>query len=229
MSHMKPDYLRRALLCLSKQTFLQGLQIIVVDSGAWMKQSRTEEVEKMEKLYEGSLKVPNIEWIFTGEIPGFAKSVCITSWIINRVHEAGLVRGEYFFCYCDDDIIYPQYVEKMYKALEEEKHDVVYCWEHGLIEKKDGSVTTLTERNFTDIKRGEVFDCLMDGLQVMWKTAVMSKMEKPVWNEGLETAMHNDGVFFNKLSHYVDAFYPVKEYLCENRRTVLSANTPSVE
>ena len=223
---MKP-YLREALESVTSQTRTDA-QVLLVDSGRWI--GKSDELSKMMgKIYQDYINHPTIEWMFTGEDENMHKNICMVGYITNKVIEEGLIRGKYFCTFYDDDLYYPQFFEKMAGYLDNHpKSLAVMCIEKRTEIKEDG---TIIEAGVIDPKEplsGENFDCTIDGMQVMLRTEILKKIEKPWFVEDTANCCHSDGIFLNKVGLVTQVDY-LPELLCEHRATPFSTFTPTID
>lgn len=219
-SHRKPKYLEEAINSVLTQT-RKDYVLLLVDSGDWKRKKDQISLE-MKKIFENLN--PEIQVIFTRESKELKKKVWMHSRVLNKIIELKIIKTPYVSFLCDDDLIYPQYVEEMLGMLETGKK-AVYCSENRVIVKGE---KIIREKVFLadEVKSGSVFDCKIDYLQVMFETKLFDELEPPWFSEHLANKHHADGIFLNRLGAIVKV-YPVKKVLCENRITPISVNNPS--
>lgn len=222
---MKP-YLREALESVASQTQTDA-QVLLVDSGQWI--GKSDELSKMmEKIYQDYVNHPMIEWMFTGEDENMHKNVCMVGYITNKVIEAGLIRGKYFCTFYDDDLYYPQFFEKMAGYLDSHPQSMaVMCIEKRTEITENGAIIDAGVIDPKEPLSGKNFDFVIDGMQVMLRTKILKKIEKPWFVEDTANCCHSDGIFLNKVGLVTQVDY-LPELLCEHRATPFSTYTPTV-
>lgn len=239
MSHLKPT-LGEALESVTNQTRSQDMQIVVVDSGAWM-DADVDTQQKMYPIYKHFSAHPLVDWYFTGEPKNARELYCPVSHWSNLAFRQGLVRGKYVCFFYDDDIYYPTFIEKMAGYLDANPSAMaVRCTEARTVIYPDGRKES-TPQLVADrvMMGGENMDCVVDGMQVMLRKEVINEMihrqtsgdvidwelypETPDWN----SCSHSDGIFFNKMTKVIDKLHIISEVLCEHRSTQYSTFTPS--
>lgn len=224
-SHMKP-FLQDAIDSLMAQT-RKDFHVLLIDSGQWF--GKNDEVsQRMREIYTLYGSNPQIEWYFTGENENTHKEVCMVARAFNKVVEGGLIRGKYFCTFYDDDIYYPQFVEKMAGFLDAhpESHGVM-CSENRTMLNRDNTRTSTPALMVNASKSGQSFDCAVDGMQIMMRKTVLDKIEKPWINEDVLNCSHSDGVFLNKVGAVVDKIDFIPDILAEHRNTIYSTFTPT--
>ena len=230
--HNKPTVLD-ALEAFFSQTRITDVALIIIDSGSWLKKETSTDAQ-MELAYQRYSSHPNVEWIFTGEAKNFREKACPVAYWFNQAYKMGLLKGKYICTYYDDDIYYPQFMEKMAGYLDEHPEALaVRCTENRTQLMPDGSraSTPPLEAN-KEIMGGENMDCVVDGMQVMFRRGALDMIfeefgellpEDPDWN----SCSHSDGVFFNRMSQVIDKLHAIPEALCEHRATPYSTFTPT--
>lgn len=224
-AHMKPT-LGEAIQSVLSQT-RQDFALVIVDSGQWA--GKNDPVSKqLSEIYLQFVIHPRIEWVFTGERQNMSQSVCMVSHVFNQAYEAGLLQGQFICTFYDDDLYYPTFFEKMAGFLEENRgYDAVRCSETWVKYEK-GSKTPLRELVADrDLTSADQFDCVVDGMQVMWRKEVLDRMEKPLMTTRPDECRHSDGLFFEKMKHHISKMGHIPEALCEHRFTPHSTFTPS--
>ena len=207
-SHRKPKYLKEAIDSVLAQT-RKDFTLLIVDSGKGGKE--------MKKVLDNL--DPKIEVRFTGETAELKKKIWVCSWVLNQALKT--IRTKYVSFLCDDDLIYPRYVEKMLGMLGGRKK-AVYCSENRNIIR--GGKDIPYGFNYAGEIKSSDFNNKVDYLQVMFKTKLLNKLSQPWFSESLDDKNHADGIFLDRLGA-ITKFYPVKESLCENRVTPISVTT----
>lgn len=226
--HMKP-YVDEALASLMAQTRMD-FHVVVIDSGQWFDDT-SETADKMRALYLKWYTNPLVEWIFTGEGKNAKSKYCMVSRSFNRAYEEGLIRGKYFATFYDDDVYYPTFIEKMAGYLDAHSEcEAVRCGENRTVIKPNGERISTPALMARDFISGQNFDCVVDGMQVMYRTSLLEKLSKPLMDENpdISSCSHSDGIFLNKVGGVIDKMHFIEETLCEHRNTPLSTFTPSV-
>jgi GT2 family glycosyltransferase len=221
-SHLKPC-LGDALDSVVAQT-RRDFECVVLDSGLWIGQ----DAPQMAAIYERYSRHPLIEWVTTGEREGLASRVCPVAWVTNQAIRAGLARGEYMCTFYDDDRYYPLFMEKMAGYLDEHPEaGAVWCSQNRVNLGWDGTVTPAGYIPADGPKSGAVFDCAVDGAQVMWRTELLAKIGDPWLPEAPDDGCrHSDGLFLNKLGTACGVVPAIGEVLVEHRFTRWSTYTP---
>jgi len=226
MAHMKPT-LEDSLVSLYNQTRLNDVQILLLDSGKWL--GKDDEIsKKLADTYNSFHKMPNLDWFFTGEPDNSKELYCPVAYWTNRVLDQGLIRGTYFCTFYDDDIYYPQFLEKMSGYMDAHPTcNATWCSEQWEIVGKDGTETKVRVLEANRILTTEdQFDNAVDGMQVMMRTSVI--MENNIrFDEDTENCRHSDGVFLEKFIKHAKEIHNVSEILCKHRFTPHSTYTPS--
>jgi hypothetical protein len=218
-AHCKP-YLSDILDSVITQTRLD-IQVLVVDSGRWL---GSEQESDMRRIYQAYHDHPIIEWMFTGEAPSMYQRTCMISRVTNEVIRAGLVRGQYFCTGYDDDLYYPEFMEKMIGYLETHRADAVQCGQARVRLDVEGNRTLRGYILATGNKSGPVFDCQVDGMQVMISRRILDAIGDPWYEEDVQQCHHSDGVFLNKVGVLTEV-HAIPEVLCEHRFTPLATYT----
>jgi glycosyltransferase involved in cell wall biosynthesis len=209
-------YFDEALLSVIRQT-RQDFELLIINKGS---------------LPIVSTDLPyNFSVHYTGEYESMNNDFCMVSKVFNEAYKAGLIRGKYFSTFYDDDILYPDYIEKMAGYLENNLDaNWVACSEKRTVLNSDGSKTS-TPPLVVDriILAEENLDCRLDGMQVMYKTSLLKKVPEPLMNENpnISSCSHSDGIFLNKLRPYYRDLHFISDILCEHRNTELSTYTPA--
>lgn len=230
MSHMKST-LRAALRSLTDQTRSHDLQVVIIDSGAWF-DTDGEVSNEMLAIYKEFKDIPIFEWYFTGEASNLREKVCPVSHWTNLAIREGLLRGKFLCTFYDDDLYYPTFIEKMAGYLDEHPEaQIVRCSEARTFIKPDGTTgSTPSLMADREIPGGENLDCVVDGMQVMFRRELLDKIEGPWLPEDpdISSCSHSDGIFFNKVSKVIDKMHFIPEVLCEHRSTQYSTYTPTI-
>jgi glycosyltransferase involved in cell wall biosynthesis len=199
-SNLKPT-LGDAISSVLAQT-RKDFQLLVVDSGQWI--DRTGDVEDAIKAaYDEYSGHPLVEWITTGEGPDLVYEACPVAYVTNQVIRAGLIRGEFMNTFYDDDLLKPDFFEKMAGFLDENPEaDVVFCSEERVKLTPDGDHWPVIPNHIMALNsKTSCFDCVIDGAQVMWRSNVLDNMEDPWLPESpsLLSCRHSDGIFLENL------------------------------
>jgi len=234
MSHMKPT-LEAAIQSINNQTRLNDVQVVIIDSGAWInepKETQNETVLILRFTHEQVIQKTGFEWYFTGEKADARKIYCPISHWTNFAIENGLVRGKYLATFYDDDVYHPEFIEKMAGYLDEHSEcEMVRCSQSRTVTHSDGSrVSTSPLIADAQIQPGENMDCRVDGGQVMMRMTLFEKITYPYFPEDpdVSSCSHSDGIFFNKVASVITS--PVgciPETLYDHRNTIYSTFTPS--
>lgn len=225
-AHRKPT-LRDSLASIIGQTRTDA-QVLVLDSGAWMRMQDETDLA-LARIYSDYSPHPMIEWIFTGENSEQAKSACMVARVTNEVIKADLVRGEYFCTFYDDDRYYPHFFERMAGYLDTHPNcQAVRCSEQWMNLAADGSTEQVRVlRADRVLTAQDAFDCVVDGMQVMYRTQAVTSLPQPIIPDDPQTCRHSDGLFFEKLKTTIPQMDFIDEILCEHRFTPYSTFTKS--
>jgi len=229
-AHMKPT-LGEAIRSVLTQT-RQDFALVIVDSGAWVRK-KDDVSRKIQEDYLTYVIDPRIEWVFTGERPNMGKEVCMVSHVFNQAYEVGLLRGKYICTFYDDDLYYPDFFEKMAGYLDEHPDSsIVRCSEQWTVLKDGAQEDIKVLRADRVLSRDENMDCVVDGMQVMFRKQVLDDLKQAFWKEPLmdprpEECRHSDGLFFNKMRGVIKQMDYIDEILCRHRFTPHSTFTPS--
>lgn len=228
--HMKPSA-DRAIESVLAQEY-ENYKLVVLDSHQWA--NKYDDVSRaMRAIWLKYSQYPytnKIEWHFTGEDEDLKDKACPISWVTNNAIRQGLVQGEYFCTFYDDDIYYPNFFKNMAEYLDNNKDCMaVRCSQKRTYELSDGTVGETPPLMATDFISGENFDCVVDGGQVMMRTKVLKLIDDPWLPEEPEwdICSHSDGIFFNKLGKVIDKMHYIEEILMENRKMPYSTYSPS--
>ena len=219
-SHLKP-LLAEAIECVKAQT-ISDWKLLIYDAGHWI-----DDVEStMHPIYAHYAECdPRIEWIITHDPKDFASRVCPVSYRYNQAHREGRITSPYSFVMPDDDLIAPTYMERLTQELEK-GYDAVYCSQES-VNYKDGVTSPRGGLTASQTLTG---DCVgrVDLLQVMWRTAVLDKLEPPYFPEDPSdsSCRIQDGLFFNRLCEVTDGIHPINEVLCTHRYNPQSTYSP---
>jgi len=228
-SHMKPT-LAAAVDSVLAQT-RQDFALIVLDSGQWI--GRGDDVSQALDACHGIYAShPLVEWVTTGERPGLAQRKCPVSWVTNEAIRAGLVRGRYMCTFYDDDLYDPQFMEQMAGYLDDHPETgAVWCSENRVSLYLNGTSAHSYMIPASVPKSGPVFDCQVDGAQVMWRTSLLEKIGDPWLPEDpdVSSCCHSDGIFLNKLGEAAGTVenVAVADPLVTHRNTPWSTYSPS--
>lgn len=227
-AHMKPtvaDTLR-SIIGQTRTDFA----CLVLDSGQWRGRGDDDSVA-MARAYCDYRHHQLVDWMFTGEPAELRREACPVAWVFNHAVRAGLIRGRYMCTMYDDDVYAPDFVERMVGYLEDNPQArACWCTEDRVTLHPDGSATLVGRIEATGPRSGAVFDCQVDGAQVMWRTDVLADIGDPWLPEdpAVGSCRHSDGVFLDKLGG-VCAVYPVQTpyALVTHRFTRWSTYTPA--
>ncbi|MCX5748937.1 MAG: glycosyltransferase [Candidatus Saganbacteria bacterium] len=136
---------------------------------------------------------------------------CRYAHMINKALE--IAKGEYISYLCDDDIYYPERLEVMAKALDEDpKKNIVYGKQK--VVRLSGRILGVT----TGIREtvGVTFEAggNVDHNSIMHRKSCSDKVGG--WDEGRQCWDNADEYFFKKLNKHWP-FYPIEEVLDEHR------------
>ena len=224
-SHMKPC-LGDALASVAAQT-RRDFECVVLDSGQWIGADGPLAAQ-MAAVHATWSAHPLVEWVSTGELPGLHLRKCPVAWVTNEAIRAGLVRGRYLCTFYDDDEYYPRFIEVMAGYLDDHPEaGAVWCSQDRLTVARDGTTAAAGRIVADGVRAGPVFDCLVDGAQVMWRTELLGKIGDPWLPEAPDDGCrHSDGLFLNRLGE-VASVWPVPDVLLAHRFTPWSTYTPS--
>lgn len=227
-SHMKPQYLDEALRSATEQT-RRDVAIIVADSGQWIGLQRQEAAD-MAAQYAKWSRHPLVQWVTTGEPPDQRYRKCPVAWATNEVIRAGLVRGRFMCTFYDDDLYDPKFFDIMASCLEgHPDFGSVYCSQVRGSLGRDGIHRVGFTLDATEPIGPGRADNFIDGGQVMWRTSLLDDIGDPWLPEEPEDVLcrHSDGIFLERLIRVGGPLWPVREILCENRKTPISTYAPS--
>lgn len=196
------------------------IEIIIADSGELA-------VDIQEFINEGP--EINTTLVITGEDANFRKDFCPISKVTNEVFKAGLVRGEYFCCFYDDDEYLPGFFKSMTNFLDITHYNWVRCSQRREALQPDGTIIEtpplIADADITT----KAFDCRVDGGQVMFRTELMHQLEYPYWPEDPDwnSCSHSDGIFFDKAFDVYGTMGHIEEVLMINRKTPHSTYSPT--
>jgi GT2 family glycosyltransferase len=213
----REPYVTEAINSVLGQT-KQDFELVIVDSG---------------KLKGNWKEFKKITLCYTGESEGMNKEVCMVSKVFNEAYKAGLIRGKYFCTFYDDDIYYPEFIEKMAGYLDEHPEaDAVRCSEARTEIHRNQTTNPTPPLIANDFISGQNFDCVVDGMQTMIRTSVLAKVKEKYGDillpETLNTCSHSDGIFLNRVGEVIDKMHFITDTLCEHRATPLSTYTPTL-
>jgi hypothetical protein len=213
-------YLKEALQSVHNQT-RQDFELVIVNKG------------KLPEEFHNSFTPDNFTVVYTGESEEMNKEVCMVSTVFNEAYKQGLIRGKYFCTFYDDDIYYPQFIEKMAGYLDTHPEaDAVRCSEARTKIFPNQTVTPTSPLEAKDFISGQNFDCVVDGMQVMIRTSVLAKVKEKYGDallpEDINTCSHSDGIFLNRVGEVIDKMHFITDTLCEHRATPLSTYTPTL-
>ncbi len=225
-SHMKPT-LADAIASVEAQT-RQDFELVVMDSGAWVGKDDPVSLQ-MAAVFEGLLPTDiDLSVHFTGEPHDLRERSCPVSWATNEAIRRGLVRGAYVCTFYDDDLYYPEFVERMAGFLDEHPEEqAVLCAQDRLSLLRDGSTTS----NGRIAPAGRLgpgqFDCRVDGAQVMFRRELLDAMGDPWMDESTATCGHSDGLFLERLASLAGSIPAIPDVLLAHRNTPYSTYSPS--
>lgn len=225
-SHMKP-YLRDALDSVLGQT-RTDMQVLVVDSGQWIRQS-DDRSQAMSAIYRDYHHHPLVDWVTTGEGPDLRRQKCPIGWSTNEAIRAGLIRGRYVSTFYDDDQYHPTFVETMAGHLDEHPEDLaVWCSQDRIRLDADGTETLVGRIEATGRRGPGQFDCQVDGAQIMFRREVLDAIGDPWLPEDPgDSCRHSDGIFLEKLAQVAGSVPAIPQVLLKHRFTPISTYTPS--
>lgn len=225
-SHRKP-YLAHALVGLVNQT-RTDIQILVLDSGQWV--NRSDDISRaMHKIYRRYETHPLVDWVSTGEGPELRREVCPVAWSTNEALRAGLVRGRYVCMAYDDDLHGPAFIEKMAGYLDDHPDArAVWCSQARARLDDAGNTVVIGQIEATGPKSPGMWDCQVDGGQVMMRRDVLDEIGDPWLPESPElgSCRHSDGIFLEKMGAVCGSVPAIPEVLVTHRFTPLSTYTP---
>ncbi len=210
--------MNEAILSALAQTD-QDFQLVVMDNG-----TGPHSQENYERYYQD----PRVDWHWIQDVPG----VCPVTWVFNQAYASGLIRGEFFCCHYDDDIYYPNFVEKMggYLRANPEIKAVRCTQTRRALSFRDQSPPSELRADRIMYPHDD-FDCVVDGMQVMFRSEILPAMavryNGEIMPEALDTCSHSDGVFYNRAREYIPEMHFIEEALCEHRHTPWSTFTPT--
>lgn len=223
-SHMKP-YLRGLLESVLAQT-RTDFEAVVLDSGQWI--GRGDEIAKqMAGIHQDYAAHPLVWWTTTGERPGLPERACPSPWAVNQAISAGVVRGRYMCIVSDDDLYRPDFIARMAGHLDEhEPVQAVWCG-MDCFRVRDGHREYTGTIPATGPRTVGGFDCLVDGMQVMYRASLLEKIAAP-WldeNPALDSCRHADGLWLERVAAAAGTVDAIAEVLCEHQFTPLSTYT----
>lgn len=227
MVHGKPT-IREALESVNMQS-ADNFELVIIDSGVWIN-STDPKHQDIAYCYSMLHAEPRVSWYMTGELKDARKVYCPVSHWTNKAIELGLIRGKYFCTFYDDDIYYPDFLEKMSSYLDAHPDiNWVRCTENRVQILPDGTKKSTPALEARQIIEGKNFDCVVDGMQVMYRTEVLNKVPQPIMDENPDwnSCSHSDGIMLNRLSEYFGPMHYIEEALCEHHNTVYSTFTPT--
>lgn len=218
-SYNKPGYLEEAIESILAQTF-KDFELIVMDD-----RSDNPQVKEALKKYG---KDPKVRVFTEGAQTKSKDGKKRQAMLLNRA--LGLARGEYISYFCDDDVHFPERLEKFLEKFESDsKISVVYCWWRACNynqkkEKSDFHLRKMWGLRGKKAGKGLKLDKLIDIASFMHKRDCLRKFRKPFWSEkGGE--INVDGAFAEKLGEEF-IFYPLEEVLYEHHFTPLTFFEP---
>lgn len=225
-SHMKPT-LGEAIESVLAQT-RQDFDCVVMDSGAWLG-GEDERSVQMRSIYEGLRgRNVNLSVHLTDEPPDLRGSRCPVSWATNEAIRRGLVRGEYVCHFYDDDVYYPQFIERMAGYLDANPEaGAVWCSQDRLTLTRAGETQQHGHIAADRIAMPGSIDCRVDGAQVMYRRELLDVLGDPWMDENPATCGHSDGLFLERLAFVSGGLHPLGETLLAHRNTPYSTYSPS--
>jgi glycosyltransferase involved in cell wall biosynthesis len=214
VTHNKPSW-KNALDSIPQH---ENVEVIIADSGGL--------APYIQAYVQGR---PTVTLVTTGESNNFRDNYCPISKVTNEVFKAGLVRGEYFCCFYDDDEYLPGFFKKMTNFLDVTYYNWVRCSQKREALQPDGTIIEtpplIADADITT----KAFDCRVDGGQVMFRTELMHKLEYPYWPEDPDwnSCSHSDGIFFDKAFDVYGPMGHIEEVLMVNRKTPHSTYSPT--
>lgn len=231
-AHMKP-FLADALDAILRQTRINDLQVLVVDSGQWRGQTDPLSLTMGEIHDTYAMRHP-LTWLFTNEPPDFKSVKCPVAYATNMVIREGYVKGRYMFTAYDDDRLYSTFVERMAGHLDDHPDDgAVYCSQDRIRLDPDGRESLIDVIRAIRPRQPGEWDCQVDGGQVMWRTELLDRFGPHVgeWLPEDPTdgsCRHSDGIFLERLASVIGGpVHGIPDSLCAHRFTPISAYTPS--
>lgn len=225
-SHMKP-YLRDAVESVLAQT-RRDIQLLVLDSGQWIWSDDQHSID-MAAIHLHYRAHPYIDWVTTGEGPDLKREKCPIGWATNEAIRAGLIRGRYVATFYDDDVYYPEFIEKMAGYLDANPDaGAVICAQDRVKLNRDGTEELVGRIAAHGRKVTGMLDCQVDGAQVMFRRSMLDLIGDPWLPEDPgDTCRHSDGIFLEKLAAACGEIHNIPEVLLRHRFTPISTYTPS--
>ena len=222
VSHNKPVLVKEAVQSVLNQTH-SDWEAVLVDSGVLLEQGCFDFIQD-----------PRFRVIPSGETRELAGGKNMASWCFNRVLNEGLVSGELILYLCDDDLLYPEAFETLWRFYTEHGREpqAMYASQDIGVLERDGTTRVIgkrmADRLAGKVCRGSRLDCRVDYLQFCHTRQVLAKFREAYGtdrfhSEDKEEASHADGIFMEQIGALVPV-HPVPQVLSLNRRTPDSAN-----
>lgn len=218
-------------------------QVIVIDSARAFRKGNESWGLKARHAYKDLKDHPLLDWYFTGE--SLEKDYSPVARCFNQAYTQGLISGKYFCTFYDDDLYHPQFMEKMTAFLEENPHkDAVRCSQEVVEIDEDENIINTRPTRVADatLTSSDIWDCHVDGAQVMMKTTLLDDLYSsmsllddeqvatmrpeffPESNDP-DIRSHSDGIFFERIKTVMSECGYIEECLCTHRHTPWSTYT----
>jgi spore maturation protein CgeD len=222
VSHNKPAFVKEAIQSLLAQTY-RDWEAVLVDSGILLNQGFFKDVSD-----------PRLTIQWSGESPGFARSVNVAAWCFNEWLNSGKVKGELIMYLCDDDLLYPEAFEtfwKYYSGHNREPQAMYASQDIGLVNELGQTKIIgkrLAKKPAGKFCRGVRLDCRVDYLQFCHSRAMLQKFAAAYkttryHSEDKKETSHADGIFMEQIGA-LTKIHNIEKVLSMNRRTVQSVN-----
>ncbi len=222
LSHNKPRFAKQAVQTLLDQTH-GNWEAVLMDSGVLLNQGFFE-----------YLKDPRIKIVATGETPDMPKTKNMAGWCFNQWLNSGQVKGELIMYLCDDDLLYPEAFETLWKFYVENDRapQGMYASQDIGLVTPDGK-TQVTGHRIADRPAGRFcngrrLDCQVDYLQFCHTFKILEKFKEvykttQYHSEDKRDCHHADGIFMEQIGA-ITKIHNVEKVLSMNRRTTDSVN-----
>lgn len=218
-SYNKPGYLEEAVESILAQTY-KDFELVIMDD-----RSDNLQVKRALKQFAKDKRVK----VFSEGAQTESKDGKVRqAMLLNRALE--ITRGEYISYFCDDDIHFPERLERfMEKFKGDSEIKVLYCWWRSCNynEKKEKSLFHTRKMwglRGKKARKGLRLDKLIDIACFMHRRDCLRKMAKPYWSEA-GGDINVDGAFAEKLGEQF-VFYPLEEVLYEHHFTPVTVFEP---